>query len=529
VRAGLPIVRMLVMLMTVLLRGCVTMFVLHGSCGCPCSADRPCGVFDRCEFTGVSRRRARMAAAALGRSSWAPMVLRVAGLVLLYWLASEPTASRTSTVRLIARPMTAAGLASIEAGTPGIESYGDPDGEGEVPPEDDFVPVSPPAAVSTEPRGAPDQLPYGCVEAATQLLALASVSARPWLALPSRCHPGGDWHGQCGPSLPQPLAQGRRACVPPTCASCGVDEAPPDPDAETDADSLPLTPHPVSAASAALAAAAASARANDRNCCHLGGSWHGRCGTDAGVASGAAEYTWKEGYRVCHGLPLTPPPPERAHAGRPFVQLRVMPDAAAGEPGLAPAAAVGRRFREGRAGVGGGVGGEGAGGGGGERGGDGLGVGGLIAYVITLEARPHSPQLPPPLRDKLSRLSIALGGAPCHALPAVPAAQALAAVGAHSPSAALRMFGKQATDPEFRAALGCALSHLHAARRARRDGASPALILEEDATLELRRAWTVSVAELAGRAPEGWTAIQVEGGGACSSPRDGCGDTGGRT
>lgn len=450
------------------------------------------------------------------RTSWAPVLLRVAGLVLLYWLASEPTPSRTSTVRLISRPMTAAGLASIAdvAGTPDGESYGDPDGEGEVPPEDDFVPVSPPAPV--EPGDVQDRLPAGCVEAAVHLLSPGLVSSRPWLALPSRCHTGGDWHSQCGPGLAHTHVQGRRGCVPPTCASCGVDEAPPDPEAEVEAAGLPLSAlGPVSAASAALAAAAASARANDRNCCHPGGSWRGRCGTEAALASGAAEYSWKEGYRVCHDLPLTPPPPERAHAGRPFVQLHALAGTVAGDHGLASATGGRRRPRAGHSGAGAGdsarAGGGASGGSAAGGGGGGAGGGGLMAYLITLEARPRSDGLPAPIHDKLRLLSAALGGAPAHAIPAVPAASALAAVEVHSSAAAARLFGKQASEPEFEAALGCALSHLRAARRAVRDGAAPALILEEDASLELSHAWPVGPVELAARAPGGWTAIQVGG------------------
>jgi hypothetical protein len=133
----------------------------------------------------------------------------------------------------------------------------------------------------------------------------------------------------------------------------------------------------------------------------------------------------------------------------------------------------------------------------------------MVAYLITLEVRQRSNVLPAPVRDRLRRLSAALAGVPSHAVPAVPAADALAAVGIRSAAAAAQLFGKQASEPEFEAALGCALSHLRAARRAVRDGAAPAIILEQDASLDLSGAWTISPADLAARAPGGWTAIQV--------------------
>ena len=231
------------------------------------------------------------------------------------------------------------------------------------------------------------------------------------------------------------------------CGACGINVAPPDPDAGADAADLALLAGgaQVSAASAAVAAAAAEARANDRNCCHMGGSWRGRCGTEAQVTSGGAEFSWREGYRICHGVSLAAPPPERTHEGRPFVKL------------LWARSSVGSGPASGAAGS----------------------SVGLVAYLITLQVRGPLFLAPPATRAKLARISKALGGAPARAVAATAAADALTAAGVPSAEAAASMFGRQASEAEFGAALGCALSHLRAARRALREGASPALVLEE--------------------------------------------------
>ena len=62
-----------------------------------------------------------------------------------------------------------------------------------------------------------------------------------------------------------------------------------------------------------------------------------------------------------------------------------------------------------------------------------------------------------------------------------------------SPQRAHEVFGAQAQEREFLPALGCALSHLIAARTALADHATPALVLEEDVVLDLRPFWQCTV------------------------------------
>lgn len=127
----------------------------------------------------------------------------------------------------------------------------------------------------------------------------------------------------------------------------------------------------------------------------------------------------------------------------------------------------------------------------------------LHAYVLSLA--PESAKVGR-LRRRLStpgvRISVAV-------LRGVRASDALAVAGV-SPDRARAVFGSQVNEVEFLGALGCALSHLRAARRAIRDGASPALILEEDAVLDLQPLWTArSIAHFVDALPNEWEIVQL--------------------
>ena len=94
------------------------------------------------------------------------------------------------------------------------------------------------------------------------------------------------------------------------------------------------------------------------------------------------------------------------------------------------------------------------------------------------------------------------------AMAAVRGSEALKVAGV-APSNAKRVFGQQASHAEFLNALGCALSHLRAARRALLDGASPALILEEDAVSDLTPLWPMGLNALIRTLPDGWEGVQL--------------------
>ena len=364
---------------------------------------------------------------------WLPLICRSGGVMLVFWLASP---SRRAAQW---QPSLAAGVPLRQPQRPAI-------------------------------LAASDSRCDRCAPASANVLAKARE--RPWMALPSCCHAGGAWHGLCGRSWPHSFVQGRRACTVPQCVVCGVHAAPADADADA-ADEELLSLRNVSAASARVAAMTAAARANDRNCCHPGGSWRGRCGTAAQVAAGAAEFSWKEGYRICNGGSLEQPPQERSHRGRPFTAM----------PSLR-ATGGGRLVADG------------------SRAGRVAARRGLIAYLITLHARDAH------VLEKIRRLSDALGGAPVRAVEAVTASEALSVAGT-PPEGAAAVYGRQASDPEFGAALGCALSHLLAARRALADGASPALVLEEDVSIELRSGWPAPLNALVDALPRHWLAVQL--------------------
>ena len=292
-----------------------------------------------------------------------------------------------------------------------------------------------------------------------------------------------------------------------------------------------------------------SSGALDRNCCYRDGAWAGQCGP----ANAGWPFSWKEGFRVCHDMTL-PPEPLRAHAGRPFLPLSpwlveefeeveeeptVAPPASssaaastassassASSPTTSSSAAAsasstaastaaastaaastavvasaaqsnasvasipiptavrtaapsGRLHR-------------------------------LHVYLLTL--RPLQP-LRPALRHLRRQLAPPRPGATWRvavtALRGVRARDALR-VARVPPERARAVFGPQADEREFASALGCTLSHLRACRRALRDGASPALILEDDAVLDLRPFWpTAGLAPLIAALPSGWQLVQL--------------------
>ena len=131
----------------------------------------------------------------------------------------------------------------------------------------------------------------------------------------------------------------------------------------------------------------------------------------------------------------------------------------------------------------------------------------IHAYLLTLNALR-------PAEDRLHRmLNAALKGTPASllrvtAMAAVRGSEALKVAGV-APSNAKRVFGQQASHAEFLNALGCALSHLRAARRALLDGASPALILEEDAVSDLTPLWPMGLNSLIRTLPDGWEGVQL--------------------
>ena len=246
----------------------------------------------------------------------------------------------------------------------------------------------------------------------------------------SCCHPGGSWSGQCGSGLAHSWRDGYRACNDATCARCGT----------------------------GAHAAVLDVAATDLNCCHPGGSWHGRCGPPA---DGRWPFSFKEGYRACNNLSLAEPAPERVHNG-PLVPLR-----------LASGGTTAVRS-------------------------------GLRVYFLSLlpeaEALAKARNLTATWLSDPAALVVLRG---------VAAADALSVAGVPA-GRARDVFGYQALQPEFLAALGCALSHLRAAARALADGAAPALILEEDAVADLQPYWLASRFEtLLAALPGGWEAVQL--------------------
>ena len=166
--------------------------------------------------------------------TWAAMGLRGVGVLLLVYLSSEP-ARPSATIRLVSRPMTPLGLAS-QAGSP-LEEVG-PNTSERPQDRDEGEAYGVYSDATLGPAATAPPLPAGCAPAPTNVHEQGAY--RPWLAMPSRCHIGGDWQGQCGPSLPHTLAEGRRACTEIACGSCGVDVAPPDPEDEADAADMKL-------------------------------------------------------------------------------------------------------------------------------------------------------------------------------------------------------------------------------------------------------------------------------------------------
>ena len=130
----------------------------------------------------------------------------------------------------------------------------------------------------------------------------------------------------------------------------------------------------------------------------------------------------------------------------------------------------------------------------------------LHAYLITLSALG-------PAEERARRMLTAAHAAPSGslrvtAIRGVRSSEALGLVGV-SIEDARAVFGAQASHAEFANALGCALSHLNAARRALADGASPALILEDDAVGDLTPLWPMDLSALVARLPPSWEAVQL--------------------
>ena len=123
--------------------------------------------------------------------------------------------------------------------------------------------------------------------------------------LPSCCHHGGSWSGQCGPRSLGGTTwhMGLRGCNLRECSKCG--------------------------------AVRLSTGRVDLNCCNSGGSWAGVCGQPAlGFA-----FSWKEGYRACNSVGMN----SRSNGGRRRGQHATRGkasttrlDVVSGRPSLAP-------------------------------------------------------------------------------------------------------------------------------------------------------------------------------------------------
>lgn len=212
----------------------------------------------------------------------------------------------------------------------------------------------------------------------------------------------------------------------------------------------------------------------DINCCHDGGSWASRCGTPA---KGWA-FTFKDGFRLCNNMSLTPEP-EVLHDG-PFVPLSIAAEEPQQQRAETDATHYARpllllRPSESR----------------------------LRIYYISLKPRKEA-------KARLAQLVGGRVGASHQAVVrGVRAAEALWTAGVPEKEAET-VFGEQAREPEFLAALGCTLSHLRTARRALSDGSEPALVLEEDAVLDLEPFWLVKRLDtLVSALPVEWQAVQL--------------------
>ena len=259
----------------------------------------------------------------------------------------------------------------------------------------------------------------------------------------------------------------------------------------------------------------------DLNCCYSGGSWAGKCGPQGG----GSRFSWPEGFRICNNLSLAEPEPDRQHAASIFMPLhtpfrRVVDGAVIS--GRDVVDADGDALPD----VGNAAGGQRE----------------MRTYVLTLgdlaaaqrrmqglldatspstQQRPQR-QAPPSGQSASKHRSAGAGiarlcGAPgaedeCRfrvtALRAVRAEEALRVAGVVPPRAEA-VFGVQARRPEFLSTLGCALSHLLAARRMLLDGASVALILEEDAVADLHPLWQAPPHAYPSTMPAGWEALQL--------------------
>ena len=230
----------------------------------------------------------------------------------------------------------------------------------------------------------------------------------------------------------------------------------------------------------------------DVNCCSRGGSWAGQCGPPG---SGAA-YTWKEGFRACNNVSVAPAPRRAQHgAFLPLVPL-VSPS-----PHVSPTDEAAGRAAHGSGALNGAIGAVAS---------NAL-PSAMRAYLLTLGALSVA-------EERLHRMlasAVGSGGGVAirgSALAGVRRSDALAVAGV-APEQAVATFGEQASHPEFLSALGCVLSHLRAAHRALTDGASPALILEEDAVSDLHPLWPMDLSAMVG------DAAGAMGGGAA---RDAC-------
>ena len=204
----------------------------------------------------------------------------------------------------------------------------------------------------------------------------------------------------------------------------------------------------------------------DLNCCSRGGTWVGQCGPPGS----GAPFTWKAGFRACNQVSVAPAPRRAQHGA--FVPL--LPAMDATHHSHSPNSTAAEQLST------------------------------MRAYVLTLGALG-------PAEARLQRMldsahSLHPGAIRGTALAAVRRTEALAVAGVE-PDLIRSTFGAQASQPEFLNALGCALSHLRAARRALDDRAFPALVLEEDAVSDLQPLWPMTLASLVPRLPANWEAV----------------------
>ena len=252
-------------------------------------------------------------------------------------------------------------------------------------------------------------------------------------------------------------------------------------------------------------AAATGNSGPDFNCCYHGGSWAGQCGR----ANSSKAFSWQDGFRICNNMTMEPEPP-RIFDG-PFLPLQLADayadsyaarmlepsDASAAAAAAAAAAATGTASRATDTTISGQAFERGT-------------ASELQVYLLTLRALL-------PAQRRMHRLLSSRGRAQDNhgnhfhvtALAAVPAHDALRVAGV-PPESARDVFGPQSGQREFESALGCALSHLRAARRALLDGASSALVLEEDATPTLLQPlWLAPLHALTRAMPARWEVLQL--------------------